>query len=360
MWNIITLFFALPLLAAEPPIEKLKVPPGFKINVYAYPVAGARSLTLGKEGVVFVGSRGQGDVYALLPDKNNDGRSDGVKKIASDLNEPNGVAYKNGDLYVAEISRILRFPAIDGKLENPPKGEPWGPSFPGETHHGWKFIAFGPDGWLYVPVGAPCNNCLREPDLFAAIHRVSPDGKKRELVAKGVRNTVGFDWHPQTKNLWFTENGRDWLGDNIPPCELNTVTKMGAHYGFPHCHGSVLDKDFGEGHECSAFAPPVLNFAAHSAPLGMRFLRHQTAPLLRGHALVAEHGSWNRSTPIGYLVSRVEFAAGQAKKLEPFLTGFLQGSTAWGRPVDVQELPDGSILISDDKADAVYRLTYQP
>lgn len=344
------------LSLAAPPIERIQAPTGFTVSLYAE-AEGARSLALGSDGTVYVGTRDE-KVFALLPDNNGDGKSDRVVTLADDLDTPNGVAFKDGDLYIAEVSRILRIKKVDPTKKAKP--EPWGPRFPTETHHGWKFIAFGPDGWLYVPVGAPCNSCLKDQNTYAAIHRVSPDGKKREIVARGVRNTVGFDWHPDTKELWFTDNGRDWLGDDIPPCELNRVKKAGEHFGFPFCHGrSVSDPEFGKERKCADFAPPIHEFPAHSAPLGMRFLRRQRAPFLRDTVLVAEHGSWNRSTPIGYQVTAVTVSKDGGKGAKPFLTGFRRGSSAWGRPVDILELPDGSILVSDDKAGAVYRVTYE-
>lgn len=342
--------------ADAPPIENLKIPDGYQLSLWAYPVEGARSLTIGESGTVFVGTRDE-KVYALLPDRNGDGKSDGIKVIAKSLNSPNGVAYKSGNLYIAEINRIRVLRNIERKLDKPGKLEDWGPRFPSETHHGWKFIAFGPDGWLYVPVGAPCNVCLREPQLYAAILKVSPDGKSRELVAQGVRNTVGFDWHPDTKELWFTDNGRDWMGDNIPPCELNRVTTEKPHYGFPHCHGkSVSDPEFGKDKPCSSFVAPEHEFPAHSAPLGMRFLKRQKDGGLKNSILVAEHGSWNRTDPIGYQVTRLTIANNKITGSEAFITGFRKGSRAWGRPVDLLELSDGSVLISDDQAGAVYKL----
>lgn len=344
-------------LAEDPPIDRLKVAAPYKISVFASGVKNARSLTLGKNGTVFVGSRTEGKVYALLPDKNADGRSDGVRVIAQGLNSPNGVAFKDGDLYIAEISRIRVIRGVEAKLQQENSPELWGPEFPTSEHHGWKFIAFGPDGWLYMPVGAPCNNCLEDPNLYAAIHRISPDGKRRELVAKGIRNTVGFDWHPDSKNLWFTENGRDWMGDDIPACELNELKKIGSHFGFPHCHAGVKDPEFGKQKDCQDFVAPMHEFPAHSAPLGMRFLTKQKA---KGYfMLVAEHGSWNRSKPIGYQVTKLQQGPEGKISSSPLVTGFLRGSSAWGRPVDVLELPDGTILLSDDKADAVYRLTAQ-
>ncbi len=351
------LFLLLSLTAAaasaEPKLDQLKIDPGFKISLYAYPVKDARSMAMGPDGIVFVGTKSEGSVYALMPDKNGDGKSDAIIPVAKNLNSPNGVAFKGGDLFVAEIDRILRFKNIAKNLRAA-KPETWGPSFPDKAHHGWKYIAFGPDGWLYVPVGAPCNICLEKPDLFAAIHRISPDGKKRELVASGVRNTVGFDWSPSDKSLWFTDNGRDWMGDDLPPCELNRVAKNGKNYGFPYCHGTgVLDPEFGKGKNCKDYVPPKHEFPAHSAPLGMKFITKN--PALKGSILVAEHGSWNRSTPIGYQVTKIQINGDKAVKASPFLSGFLKGSSAWGRPVDILEMEDGSILISDDEAGAIYR-----
>jgi glucose/arabinose dehydrogenase len=354
---LFALFVLLPSFAmAEPDLGKLRVPAGRSIAIYAYPVPGARSLTLGKDGMVFVGSRTKDKVYSLLADKNSDGKADGIRVVAKGLNSPNGVAYRNGDLFVAEISRILRIRKAD--TDKPAKPEAWGPSFPDKEHHGWKFIAFGPDGWLYVPVGAPCNICLEDQDLFAAIHRVSPDGKKREVVARGIRNTVGFDWQPGTGDLWFTDNGRDLLGDDIPPDELNHLTKLGGHFGFPFCHaGDIIDPEFGKNKKCGDYLPPAAKFPAHVAALGMRFLKKQKDKTLNGDILVAQHGSWNRSSPIGYQVVHVTIKNGKAGKLEPFLSGFLQDGKPSGRPVDILELGDGSILVSDDESDAVYRIS---
>jgi glucose/arabinose dehydrogenase len=340
--------------AAESQLKNLTLPTGFSIEVFAK-APNARSLALGPDGFVFVGTRSDGRVYALAPDRNGDRRSDRVYTLASDLHMPNGVAYKHGDLYVAEVSRIRVFRDIIKNLESPGPGELWGPTFPSEEHHGWKYIAFGPDGWLYVPVGAPCNICLQNPDLYAAIHRISPDGKSRELVAKGVRNSVGFDWHPATKQLWFTDNGRDFLGDEKPPCELNRVTRMGEHFGYPHCHGQdILDPEFQLRSRCEGFTPPEHGFPAHSAPLGMHFIRK--VPGLEDSLLVAEHGSWNRSSPIGYQVSRLSLKDGKIQTVTPFVRGFLKNGKAWGRPVDLLEMPDGSLLLSDDFSGTVYRI----
>jgi glucose/arabinose dehydrogenase len=346
------LLFAGFFASAAPELEKLTIPSGYKIDIYAT-VDGARSLTQGPDGVVFVGSKGEGKVYALLADKDGDGKSDGTIILASGLRSPNGVAYKNGDLYVAEISRILIFKDIAGNLHKDAKYSPWGPQFPSDAHHGWKFIAFGPDGWLYVPVGAPCNICEPDPAKYAAIFKISPDGRTRTRVAQGIRNTVGFDWQPGSGTLWFTDNGRDNLGDDVPPCELNKISKSDEHFGYPYCHGrSILDPQYGKGKSCGDYSGPEVEFQAHVAPLGMRFVRRNKD--FANSILVAQHGSWNRTVPVGYQVVKV--GIGKNAKVEPLVTGFLQGSSAWGRPVDVLELKDGSILISDDEAGVVYRL----
>ncbi len=359
------LFFSLLLAsisfaATEPRLNDLNVPPGFSLSLYAR-AESARSLAVGENGLLFVGSL-EGKVYALLPDANGDGKSDGVRVVAQGLNEPVGVAARGSDLFIGEIDKIGVIRDVAKKLSKPSKPEAWGPAFPKDTHHGRKHIAFGPDGWLYVPQGAPCNVCDRDSNLYATILRVSPDGKKRELVAKGVRNSVGFDWHPDTKEFWFTDNGRDHMGDEIPPDELNRLEKMGDHFGFPHCHaGLYLDPEFGNGKNCDSYKKPSALIPAHSAALGMRFLRHQKDASLNGSVLVAEHGSWNRSSPIGYQVARVKFSAkgGRGERM-PFLTGFLQKGKSWGRPVDIAETADGSIYISDDQSGSIYRLQHKP
>jgi glucose/arabinose dehydrogenase len=234
---------------------------------------------------------------------------------------------------------------------------------PRERHHGWKFIRFGPDGMLYVPVGAPCNVCLRQDDpRFASILRMDPETGKTSVFASGVRNSVGFDWRPGTEELWFTDNGRDWMGDDAPPDELNMAGAAGLHFGFPYCHGGdIPDPKFGDRRECSEFRAPERNFGAHTAALGMRFYTGDMFPrAYRGDVFVAQHGSWNRSVPTGYRVVRVMVRDGKAVNHEIFAEGWLRGRRAWGRPVDVLVLPDGSLLVSDDRADAVYRIVYEP
>ncbi|HWA13765.1 MAG TPA: PQQ-dependent sugar dehydrogenase [Burkholderiales bacterium] len=351
---------SLPALAA-PPIDRLRLPEGFRISVYANGVDNARSMALGDKGTVFVGTRSEGDVYALV-DADRDGKADEVITIARGLNSPNGVAFRNGALYVAEINRILRYDDIESNLKRPPRPVVVSDRFPRDGHHGWKFIAFGPDGMLYVPVGAPCNVCEANPDVYAAIHRMRPDGSGLETFARGVRNTVGFDWHPVTGELWFNEHGRDMMGDDMPSCELNNAPRAGMHFGFPYCHqGDTADPEYGRKRPCGDFTPPALKQGGHVAPDGLRFYTGKMFPAeYRNRIFIAQHGSWNRSSKSGYRVIMVTLKADNrtVEKSEPFVEGWLEGERAWGRPVDLLQLADGSLLISDDAADAVYRVTY--
>jgi glucose/arabinose dehydrogenase len=278
---------------------------------------------------------------------------------------PNGVAFKDGDLYVAEVSRILKYSGIESKLANPPAPEIINDKYPTDTHHGWKYIAFGPDGKLYVPVGAPCNICESKDEVYASITRINPDGSGREIFASGVRNTVGFTWHPLTKELWFTDNGRDWLGDDIPPCELNRAPQSGLHFGYPYCHGGTIkDPEFGSKRPCADFIGPAQNLGPHTAPLGVKFYTGNMFPAAyKNQAFIAEHGSWNRDKKIGYRVSLVKIEDNtKATSYETFASGWLDDETQkfWGRPVDVLVLNDGSMLVSDDQADVVYRISYKP
>ena len=300
------------------------------------------------------------NVYALR-DTNGDHRADQMFTIAHGLKMPNGVAFRDSALYLAEVNRVWRYDKIEDNLANPPKPVLVNDGFPSDTHHGWKFIRFGPDGWLYVPVGAPCNLCEREDARYASIMRMKPDGSSREVFASGVRNTVGFDWHPATKELWFTDNGRDMLGDDIPPDELNHAPKPNMHFGYPYCHGGNLaDPEFGAKRPCADFTPPVQNLGPHIAALGMRFYTGKQFPAeYRNQIFIAEHGSWNRSKKIGYRISVVKLENGKAISYAPFATGWLQGDEAWGRPADVLVLPDGSLLVSDDFSGTVYRIVYK-
>ena len=340
-------------------LKTIKLPPGFSITVFATPVPGARSLSLGNKGTVFVGTRSTGKVYAII-DSNKDYLADKIITIATDLNNPNGVAFWKGDLYVAEINRILKYKNIEDNLNNQPKPVIINNTFPAIGHHGWKFIALGPDQKLYIPVGAPCNICLSEDKRFASIMRMNPDGSGLEIYASGVRNTVGFDWHPDTHELWFTDNGRDWLGNNIPPDELNYAPTKGLHFGYPFCHGnSINDPEFGKDISCERFQKPAKELGPHVAALGMRFYTGKMFPeKYHKQIFIAEHGSWNRTTPIGYRVMLVELMNNKAISYKPFAEGWLQGYKAWGRPVDVLNMPDGSLLISDDRSDVIYRIAY--
>ena len=344
------------------PLEKIVLPEGFSIDVFATNVENARSMALSPKGTLFVGTRGQGDVYAIV-DKNQDYKADKVYTIATGLKMPNGVAFRDGDLYVAEVNRILKYENIEKRLDNPPAPIVLNDTYPSETHHGWKYIAFGPDGKLYVPVGAPCNICESEDDIFNTITRINPDGSGREIVQRGIRNTVGFTWHPETGELWFTDNGRDWLGDDSPACELNHAPKDGMHFGYPYCHqGDLPDPKFGEKYPCSDFTPPVQQLGPHSAPLGLEFYTGNQFPDTYKHqVIIAEHGSWNRSTKIGYQLSLVTLEGSKAIGYQPFAKGWLDETQdePWGRPVDIEQLPDGSILVSDDFANAIYRISYQ-
>lgn len=350
--------------AKDLPLDRIKLPKGFAIELFADKVPGARSMTLGEKGTLFVGTfrHGDGKVYAIEHDGK---RATTINTIAQGLNQPNGVAFRDGALYVAEISRILRFDGIESTLKAPPKPAVVFDKLPTDGHHGWKFIAFGPDGWLYVPVGAPCNICERE-SPYATIQRIKPDGSAIETFAKGVRNSVGFDWHPKTKELYFTDNGRDMLGDEVPPCELNHAPRQGMHFGYPYCHGtSVSDPEFGNKGKCADYTSPVVNFSAHTAPLGMRFYTGTMFPsTYQDSAFVAQHGSWNRSKRIGYQVMHVTLPPAGTKG-EAVSTVFAEGwldkaaDKAWGRPVDVLVMPDGALLVSDDMAGVIYRISYR-
>lgn len=346
------------LYSAELPLQQIKLPTGFSISLFAEQVSGARSMAWNGKDTLYVGTRSEGKVYALV-DHNGDYQADQKYVIAKNLNMPNGIVYHQGDLYVAEISRIIKFENIDASLSKPPKAKLIYSDLPLETHHGWRYLNLGPDNKLYISIGAPCNIC-DEPG-YAKIARLNLDGSGFEIVAHGVRNSVGFSWHPQTKQLWFTDNGRDWMGDDSPPDELNRVTKVGQHFGYPYCHGGViLDPEFGKGKSCSAYVPPVQNLGAHVASLGVTIYSGSMFPqIYYGQVFIAEHGSWNRSKKSGYRISLVTLKNNLAISYKSFASGWLQGQTSWGRPTDIKELPDGSLLVSDDQANAIYRISYQ-
>lgn len=342
------------------PLSKISLPEGYEIDIYADDVENARAMALSPSGVLYVGTRSKGDVYALK-DTDGDMIVDEKHVLLTGGTMPNGVAFRDGDLYVAEVNRLLKFSAIESRLDDPGEPEVLFDGYPTEKHHGWKFIAFGPDGKLYIPVGAPCNICESEDPVFASITRINPDGTGMEVVQSGVRNTVGFTWHPSTGDLWFTDNGRDMLGDEIPSCELNRATADGQHFGYPYCHqGDLSDPDFGSKGDCKDFIAPVQNLGPHVAPLGIEFTHGTQFEADYGEtAFMAEHGSWNRSKKIGYRITSVALDENHnSKGYEVFASGWLDTETdeVWGRPVDIEWMEDGSMLVSDDFADVIYRI----
>jgi len=346
-------------LAKKYHLDKIKLPDGFQIAVYAE-VPNARSMALSSSGVLYVGTRSDSEVYALTDD-NKDGIADHRYTITTGLNSPNGVAFKDGDLYIACISSIQKLTNIESNLATPPAPVMIYDKYPADKHHGWKFIAFGPDGKLYVPVGAPCNSCLSTNPVYASITRINADGTGFEIFANGVRNSVGFAWHPSTKVLWFTENGRDLMGNDMPSDELNIAPNAGLHFGYPFCHqGDTPDPDFGVGKKCSDYVAPIHKLGAHVAALGMRFYTgNMFGELYRNQIFIAEHGSWNRTEPVGYNVTLVNAdSTGKVTGSSIFAEGWLQpDGKVLGRPVDIAVMADGSLLISDDYAGVIYRVT---
>ncbi len=350
---------------ASPQLDKVTLPAGFVIDVYATGVQGARSMALAPDGTVFVGTR-RNVVYAVV-DANKDHKAETVMELATGLRMPNGLAFKDGALYVAEVSRIIRF---DGVLEALKSGQTAAltpkvivDNLPSDQMHGWKYVAFGPDGYLYYQIGAPCNVCDRG-DPYSTIWRMKPDGSGQEVFARGVRNSVGMAWHPDTRELWFTDNGRDMLGDESPNDELNHAPKAGLHFGYPYCHqGDTADPEFGPGHRCSDYTPPAQRLGPHVAALALKFYTGSMFPAeYKKKLFIVNHGSWNRTPqagPIGYRIMVATVDGDKVTKYEPFAEGFLQGRQAWGRPVDLLEMPDGSMLVTDDTAGAIYRITYK-
>ncbi len=347
--------------SAQGDLSTIRLPEGFTIDIFADIIRGARSLTLSENGTLFVGTRNVGSVYAI-PNAATSTRAERVFTIASGLNAPNGVAMRDGSLYVAEVSRILRYDNIEDNLAAPPQPVVVIDTLPREGHHGWKFMAFGPDDKLYFNVGAPCNVCEVE-GLFATISRINPDGTGLEVYAEGVRNSVGFDWHPVTNEMWITNNGRDWMGNDSPPDTIHYAPEPGLHFGFPYCHGGTIpDPDFGDRRSCDEFDPPARNVTPHGAVLGARFYTGDMFPDVYTHQLfVAEHGSWNRQPPIGYrvMLATLDETGTRVTDYVPFAEGWLPtNGQAWGRPVDVEVMPDGALLVSDDAANVIYRISY--
>jgi glucose/arabinose dehydrogenase len=345
---------------SDPKLDFVNLPPGFSISYFASNIPGARSLTLGSHGTVYVGTRNQNVVYAL-EDQDQNGVAENRYVIASGLNTPNGVAYHNGDLYVAELGRIIKFKDIDNNYQSNPKYEVVTTDLPSDTHHGWKYLSVGPDQKLYVAIGMPCNTC-EKPEIYGTIVRFNLDGSGKTIIARGIRNSVGFDWNPKDNSLWFTDNGRDNLGDDLPGDELNRLSSEGAHFGFPYCHaGTTADPQFGKGKDCNAYIAPATVLGPHVAALGIEFYQGDMFPAeYQNKLLIAEHGSWNRKTPIGYRVTAVDINGSTSSNYRPLFDGWLgSGEKVSGRPVDLLELQDGSLLISDDYAGALYRITYQ-
>ncbi len=344
---------------AEERLETIRLPEGFTIELYAR-VPNARQMAWGDRGTLFVGTRRDGRVFAVTDD-DRDGRGERVRTVASGLLLPSGVAFRDGALYVAAVNTILRFDDIENRLDDPPPPVVVTDRLPSARHHGWKVLGFGPDGYLYVPVGAPCNVC-RVDGQFGRILRMRPDGSDLEVYAHGVRNSVGLAWHPVTGDLWFTDNGRDHLGDDLPPGELNRAAEAGLHFGFPFCHaGTLRDPEFGSLGRCAESEPPARALGPHVAPLGLAVHSGTHLPdRYRGAVFIAEHGSWNRSRKIGYRITVVPLADDHrtARGYETFAEGWLRGERAWGRPADVLEAPDGSLLVADDQAGNVYRIRY--
>ncbi len=344
---------------ARLPLDRLHLPPGFHVAAYATGVDKARSMTLSPNHVLYVGTRESGRVYAI-PNADRDATGDRVVVVAEGLDSPNGVAFHEGALFVAENSRVLRFDDVERRLDRKPVPIVISDRYPSDRHHGWKFIGIGPDEKLYVPIGAPCNVCDRDDPRYASITRSNLDGSGFEVFARGVRNTVGFDWHPTTHELWFTDNGRDNMGDDVPPDELDRAARAGLHFGFPYCHGSdIEDPEFGSQRGCGATTRPELLLGPHVAALGMRFYTGAMFPAeYENQIFIAEHGSWNRKKKIGYRITLGRFGGDGRLTYEVFANGWLEGEEAWGRPVDVLVMPDGALLISDDKAGAIYRISY--
>lgn len=340
------------------PLKSLHLPPGFSIEIFAWPVPGARSLTLGDNGTIFVGTRENGKVYAIIADKTAPYHTK-VMTLAEDLNSPNGVAFYKGDLYVAEINRLIRFDDIEKRLTNPPEPVVIKDDFPSEAMHGWRYLGVNPDGKLYITIGMPCNVCLQSDQRFGTIMRMDLDGNNAEIFARGIRNSEGLDWDPIDRKLWFTENGRDWMGDNSPPDKLDAASK-GMNFGFPYYDGKDLpDPEFGKQAPFKDFTTAALELPAHVAPLGMRFYTGTLfPPAYRNQVFIAEHGSWNRTSKVGYQIVVVSRTGTNADAAKTFISGWLQKQEAWGRPVDLLVMPDGSLLISDDLAGVVYRVSY--
>jgi glucose/arabinose dehydrogenase len=347
-----------PVPTPEKDLPKLKAPAGFKVEVYQSGILDARELRRGDKGTIFVSSLFvAGKIYAVTGEKGKRV----TKTIASGLELPSGIEFKGGSLYVATPKQITRYDKIEDSLDKPPEPVKVYDQLPGDIPHGWKFLRFGPDGKLYVPIGAPCNIC--EPDLekYAQIFRINADGSGKEIVARGVRNTVGFDFHPKTKELWFTDNQRDWLSEDFPIDELNRLAHPGKdNFGFPYCHsGTIADPEFGWGKSCDDYVKPAALLGPHAAPLGMKFYTGTSFPAKYRNAIfIARHGPWNRTKKYADVAVAYIDSSNRVTSVEPFLTGFVKDNQYLGRPVDLLVMPDGSLLVSDDHAGAIYRVSH--
>ncbi len=344
---------------AEINLGLIKLPPGFSIDVYAEGVENARQMARGPDGTLFAGSRRAGKLWALT-DADGDQKAEAVRLIDDGLNMPSGLEFQNGSLYVGALDKVLRYDNIEALLDNPPEPVVVTDAFPDKQHHGWKYLRFGPDRMLYVPIGVPCNICDEEG--FGEIRRMNPDGSGLETYATGVRNSVGLAFHPSNGQLWFTDNGRDMLGDDIPADELNHAPKPGMHFGFPYCHqGDLPDEEFGKDRSCDDYVAPVANLQPHGAALGLVFYTGNMFPeAYQNRLFIAQHGSWNRSKKVGYRIIVLDVSPdGAVLNNEVFASGWLQGEESWGRPNDVFLMPDGALLVSDDQAGVIYRISYQ-
>lgn len=360
--NIVLLFVGVLLVEvalADVHLDQLKLPSGFSIEIYAEGVENARQMTLGDAGTLFVGSRKAGKLWAVS-DADGDQEADSVRLIDEGLNMPSGVEFRDGALYVGAVDRILRYDDIEAHLDDPPEPVVVTDVLPDKTHHGWKYLRFGPDGKLYIPVGVPCNIC--DEAGFGEIRTMSPDGSEMDVYAQGVRNSVGLAFHPENGQLWFTDNGRDMLGDDLPADELNYAPQAGMHFGIPYCHqGDLLDEEFGKGKDCADYTPPVAKLAPHSAALGLAFYTGGMFPAeYKNRLFIAQHGSWNRTEKIGYQLLVLDVQPdGRVLNKSVFTAGWLQGQEVWGRPNDVLVMPDGALLVSDDMAGVIYRISYK-
>jgi len=344
-----------PKAPGEIPISKIKVPQGFKVELWAHSLPNARVMVWGDKGTLFVSSRVAGNVYAIV----EQGGQRVTKTLAKGLNLPNGVAFKNGTLYIAEIHRITKIDGIEDKLDNPGELKVVYDTLPKDVPHGWKYLAFGPDGKLYFNIGAPCNICI-PPDTHANISRINPDGSGFEYWAHGVRNSVGFDWHPDTKELYFSNHARDWMGEDVPNDTFHHAPKKGLHFGYPYCHqGDIPDPQFGKGRSCGEFAPPLLKTGPHVGGNGVMFYTGAQFPAeYKNRAFLTQRGAWNRTQKTGYKVMMVTLRPGDVPKYETFAEGWLENNQPWGRPNYTLQMKDGSILLSDDYAGAIYRISY--